>query len=215
VEIQDQGSQLISLIVEARRNETVVDFCAGAGGKSLLLAETMHDQGKVIALDTSPHRLERMEPRITRSGLSCIESHVVETENDPRLGQWHGKIDRVLVDAPCSGSGTLRRHPELKRQPADIDLLQKQQISILNAAAKLVKTGGRLVYATCSLLKQENDDVVAAFLAQHREFHILPINEVLTRLQIPLTMRDDTLKLLPHRHGTDGFFACVMQKYSQ
>lgn len=215
VEIQDQGSQLISLVVEAQPTETVVDFCAGAGGKSLLLAETMHDQGKVIAMDTSAHRLERMTPRIARSGLSCIETHAIESENDLCLDQWQGKIDRVLVDAPCSGSGTLRRHPELKQQKIDVDLLQKQQISILSAAAKLVKTGGRLVYATCSLLTQENDEVVAAFLAQHREFCILPVNDILARLHIPLTMRDDTLKLLPHHHGTDGFFACAMQKSGQ
>ena len=166
VEVQDEGSQLLGLLMEARRGEMVVDFCAGAGGKSLLLGAAMQSQGRVYAFDVSEKRLNNLGPRLKRSGLSNLFPSRIDSENDPKIKRLAGKIDRVLVDAPCTGLGTLRRNPDLKWRQTEEGLkeLCAKQKSILNAAAKLLKPGGRLVYGTCSILREENEEIAADFL---------------------------------------------------
>jgi len=213
IEVQDEGSQLLGLLVAPRRGEMVADFCAGAGGKTLLLGALMQSQGRVYAFDVSEKRLAQLKPRLKRSGLSNLQPQLIANENDIKIKRLAGKLDRVLVDAPCSGLGTLRRNPDLKwrQQPSDIDELTAKQASILTAAARLVKKGGRLVYATCSILPEENEQVVEAFLAAHPGFTLLNCAEVLAQQHVAL----DTgkyLRLYPHVHGTDGFFAAVMER---
>ncbi len=218
VEVQDEGSQLLALLTEARRGETVVDFCAGGGGKTLALGAMMRNTGRLYAFDTSGHRLDALEPRLLRSGLSTVYRTQIAHEQDERVLRLAGKVDRVLVDAPCSGLGTLRRNPDLKwrQSPESVLELRLQQTAILASAARLLKPGGRLVYATCSLLASESESVAAAFDAEHhRDFNPIAALEVLKRSKL---VRGDTLvegpylRLWPHRHATDGFFAAVWEK---
>ncbi|MGE5027264.1 MAG: RsmB/NOP family class I SAM-dependent RNA methyltransferase, partial [Betaproteobacteria bacterium] len=216
IEVQDEGSQLLGYLVAPKRGEMVADFCAGAGGKTLLLGALMNSQGRVYAFDVSEKRLAQLKPRLKRSGLSNLHPQLIASENDLKIKRLAGKLDRVLVDAPCSGLGTLRRNPDLKwrQQPKDIEELTRKQAAILAAAARLVKTGGRLVYATCSILAEENEHIVEAFLAAHPEFELRVAAEVMAQQHISL----DTgkyLKLAPHLHGTDGFFAAVMERNRQ
>jgi len=215
VEVQDEGSQLIALLVGARRGELVVDFCAGAGGKTLALGAEMRDTGRLYAFDVSGHRLAALKPRLTRSSLSNVHTVQIAHERDERIERLAGKIDRVLVDAPCSGLGTLRRSPDLKwrQSPASIAELQQRQAAILQSAARLVKPGGRVVYATCSLLESEGEAIADAFSAAHgRDFAPVAAGPVLARAQVAeaesLT-QGEHLRLWPHRHGTDGFFAAL------
>ncbi len=218
IEVQDEGSQLLALLLEARRNEMVVDFCAGAGGKTLALGVAMRNTGRLYAFDNSAHRLEGLQPRLQRSGLSNVHPMAIAHERDARLDRLVGKMDRVLVDAPCSGLGTLRRSPDLKwrQDQAGIAEIAALQGRILVSAARLVKPGGRLVYATCSLLPQENEAVAEAFsAAQGREFIALPAAELLEHAGVESAaslVRGDFLRLWPHRHGSDGFFAAVWQR---
>ena len=212
IEVQDEGSQLLAYLVAPRRHDLVVDFCAGAGGKSLHLGALMRSRGRIYAFDVAARRLARLRPRLKRSGLSNLHPELIASENDIRIKRLAGKIDRVLVDAPCSGFGTLRRNPDLKWRQTEgaVAELVAKQAAILRAAARLLKPGGRLVYATCSLLAEENEDVVAGFLADHSRFAVIDSAGILREQHIPL----DTgtfLRLLPHRHGTDGFFAAVLQ----
>jgi 16S rRNA (cytosine967-C5)-methyltransferase len=213
IEVQDEGSQLLCYLLAPKRREMVVDFCAGAGGKTLLLGALMHSTGRLYAFDVSAARLNRTKQRLKRSGLSNVYTQMLSGTNDKKIARLAGKIDRVLVDAPCSGFGTLRRNPDLKwRQPAAaIAELAAKQRAILDAASGLLKPGGRLVYATCSFLRAENDDVVAAFLASHAAFRLVPAAEVLARQQIAVDT-GDTLQLYPHLHGCDGFFAAVLER---
>ncbi|MFZ1444738.1 MAG: RsmB/NOP family class I SAM-dependent RNA methyltransferase [Candidatus Dechloromonas phosphoritropha] len=211
-EVQDEGSQLLGYLLEPRRGEMVVDFCAGAGGKTLLLGALMKNTGRLYAYDVSDKRLARLKPRLARSGLSNVHPVRIEHERDTRIKRLGGKVDRVLVDAPCSGLGTLRRNPDLKwRQSEDsVVELALKQAAILEAAARLVRPGGRVVYATCSLLAAENEAVVDAFLAGHSDFTLVPASEVLARHGIVL--EGDTLRLVPHRQHTDGFFAAILDR---
>ena len=213
VEVQDEGSQLLGLLLSPRRGEMVCDFCAGAGGKTLLLGALMHSTGRLYAFDVSDKRLAKLKPRLARSGLSNVQGLLIAHERDSKVKRLAGKFDRVLVDAPCSGLGTLRRNPDLKwrQTPDSVTELTGKQAAILAAAASLVKPGGRLVYATCSLLAEENEAVVEAFLAAHAEFRMLPAGELLAAQKISLEM-GDTLRLDPARHGTDGFFAAVLER---
>jgi len=213
IEVQDEGSQLLSQIVGAKRGEMVVDFCAGAGGKTLALGATMRNTGRLYAFDISDKRLAKLKPRLARSGLSNVHPVLIAHENDAKVKRLAGKIDRVLVDAPCSGLGTLRRNPDVKwrQTPQALIELNEKQISILGAAARLVKPGGRLVYATCSILDEENDAIAAQFLAARDDFALVPMRDVLAEQKIALEM-DDYLKLLPHKHQTDGFFAAVFER---
>jgi 16S rRNA (cytosine967-C5)-methyltransferase len=213
IEVQDEGSQVLSQILGAKRGEMVVDFCAGAGGKTLALGAMMRNTGRLYAFDVSEKRLAKLKPRLARSGLSNVHPVQIAHERDAKIKRLAGKIDRVLVDAPCSGLGTLRRNPDVKwRQPEGaVQEMHEKQVAILDGAARLLKGGGRLVYATCSLLDEENDAVVAEFLASHADFELVPMNKVLAEQKIALEM-GDFLKLLPHKHQTDGFFAAVLER---
>ena len=218
VEVQDEGSQLLALMLDAKRGEMVVDFCAGAGGKTLALGASMRNTGRLYAFDTSGHRLAALKPRLARSGLSNVYPAQIAHERDERIKRLAGKIDRVLVDAPCSGLGTLRRNPDLKwrQSPQAIDEMRVKQAAILASAARLVKPGGRLVYATCSLLDEENEAITEAFgAASAEQFEVLPAEQALARAHVAdaaALVRGDFLRLWPHRHGTDGFFAAVWQR---
>ena len=214
VEVQDEGSQLLAVLTDAHRGEMVVDFCAGAGGKTLALGAAMRNTGRLYAFDVSGHRLSALKPRLARSGLANVHPAQLVHERDDRVKRLAGKVDRVLVDAPCSGLGTLRRNPDLKwrQSPKAVQELQAKQIAILESASRLLKPGGRLVYATCSLLRAENEDVVDVFNQQSREFAVLPAAEALTSARIATPealVEGDYLRLWPHRHGTDGFFAAA------
>jgi 16S rRNA (cytosine967-C5)-methyltransferase len=213
VEVQDEGSQLLAYLLAPRRGEMVADFCAGAGGKTLALAMLMHGTGRVYAMDVSERRLRELAPRAARAGISNVHPIVLTSESDVRAKRLAGKLDRVLVDAPCSGFGTLRRNPDLKWRHGEsaIAELAAKQARILNAAAKLVKPGGRLVYATCSILPDENEAVADAFAGSHPEFKALACNELLAAQRIPLDT-GERLRLWPHRHGTDGFFAAAYER---
>jgi 16S rRNA (cytosine967-C5)-methyltransferase len=213
VEVQDEASQLLAFLVAPRRREMVVDFCAGAGGKTLALGALMHSEGRVYAFDTAEKRLSNLKPRLRRSGLSNVHPQLIAGAGDPRVKRLTSKIDRVLVDAPCSGLGTLRRNPDLKwRQgpQAVIEMAAKQR-TILDAAARLVKPGGRLVYATCSLLREENEAVVDAFLDAHPRFARVQCGEILRRQGIDLDT-GPCFRVFPHAHGMDAFFAGVLER---
>ena len=211
-EVQDEGSQLLGALLEARRGEMVVDFCAGAGGKTLLIGAQMRNTGRLYAFDVSDKRLSNLKPRLARSGLSNVHPVRIEHERDAKVKRLAGKMDRVLVDAPCSGLGTLRRNPDLKwrQDETAVAELNAKQTAILAAAATLVRPGGRLVYATCSLLTAENEAVVQDFLAKHPDFCLRPASEILAKQGI--TLDGEMLRLLPHLHDTDAFFAAVLER---
>jgi 16S rRNA (cytosine967-C5)-methyltransferase len=213
IEVQDEGSQILSYLVAPKRGQMVADLCAGAGGKTLALGALMRNTGRLYAFDVSEKRLHNLGKRLKRSGLSNLNAQLINNENDLKLKRLNAKFDRVLVDAPCSGLGTLRRNPDLKWRQTEQDVIElnEKQTNILARAAKLVKAGGRVVYATCSLLKEENEVIAEAFLDAHPDFVLLPANEVLAQQQINLDT-GQYLNLLPHLHGTDGFFAAVFEK---
>ena len=213
IEVQDEGSQLLGYLLAPKRGEMVVDFCAGAGGKSLLLGALMHSKGRLYAFDVSEKRLNNLKPRFKRSGLSNLHAQLIANENDSKVRRLAGKIDRVLVDAPCSGLGTLRRNPDLKwrQSPQSIEELKAKQAAILSAAASLLKPGGRLVYATCSLLPEENQAIVSDFLATHPQFTLLNCSELLAQQKISLNT-GEFLQLSPRLHQTDGFFAAALTR---
>ena len=221
VEVQDEGSQLLGLLLAPKRGEMVADFCAGAGGKTLLLGALMRSTGRLYAFDVSEKRLNNLKPRLARSGLSNVHPVRIESENDARIKRLAGKLDRVLVDAPCSGLGTLRRNPDLKwrQDEKSVAELNAKQTAILNSAARLVKAGGRLVYATCSLLQEENGAVADAFLAAHPDFVAVPVADILAAQGIELpgleAMPAGRLALLPHRHDSDAFFAAVFERQAK
>ncbi|MBV8501673.1 MAG: RsmB/NOP family class I SAM-dependent RNA methyltransferase [Paucibacter sp.] len=217
IEVQDEGSQLLALLLDAKRGEMVVDFCAGAGGKTLALGAAMRNTGRLYAFDVSGHRLDALKPRLARSGLSNVHPAQIAHERDERIKRLAGKIDRVLVDAPCSGLGTLRRNPDLKwrQSPKAVAELQDKQAAILASASRLLKSGGRLVYATCSLLDSENEAVAKAFTEMHKDFRPLDPVELLDKAQVAgaqTLCENGFLRLWPHRHQTDGFFAAVWEK---
>jgi len=221
-EVQDEGSQLLAMLVDAKRGEMVVDFCAGAGGKTLALGAAMRSTGRLYAFDTSAHRLDALKPRLARSGLSNVHPAAIAHERDDRVKRLSGKLDRVLVDAPCTGLGTLRRNPDLKwrQNMAGVDEMAVKQAAILQSAARMVKAGGRLVYATCSVLPQENEAIADAFSVANPEFAPLAAGELLAQLKVEGASglcsggADGQLylRLWPHLHQTDGFFAAVWQK---
>jgi len=217
IEVQDEGSQLLVLLTDAKRGEMVVDFCAGGGGKTLALGAAMRNTGRLYAFDISGHRLDALKPRLARSGLSNVYPAQIAHERDERIKPLAGKIDRVLVDAPCSGLGTLRRNPDLKwrQSPKAIEELRVKQAAILASASRLLKPGGRLVYATCSLLAAENEAIAKDFSEAHREFSSLPAAQALARAHVSSfdeLVQGDHLRLWPHRHGTDGFFAATWER---
>jgi 16S rRNA (cytosine967-C5)-methyltransferase len=214
VEVQDEGSQILAWLLAPRRGEMIADYCAGAGGKTLAAAMLMRGTGRVYALDVSAKRLAALAPRAARAGVTNVHTLVLG-EDDARARRLAGKLDRVLVDAPCSGFGTLRRNPDLKWRhdaQAIVELATKQR-AILRAAARLVRNGGRLLYATCSILQEENDAVADDFRREHPEFAPLSCAELLKAQRIALDT-GERLRLFPHLHGTDGFFAAAFAKNS-
>ncbi|WP_458217236.1 RsmB/NOP family class I SAM-dependent RNA methyltransferase [Paracidovorax citrulli] len=220
VEVQDEGSQLLCNLVAPRRGEMVVDFCAGAGGKTLGLGALMRSTGRLYAFDVSDKRLANLKPRLARSGLSNVHPVLIDSEQDAKIKRLAGKIDRVLVDAPCSGLGTLRRNPDLKwrQTPESVLELTAKQSAILESAARLVKPGGRVVYATCSVLEAENEAIVRDFLARNPSFRLVPAASVLAEQKIAidnLPGDGEMLALYPHLHQTDGFFAAVLERVAQ
>ncbi len=215
IEVQDEGSQLVALMVEAEPGQRIVDFCAGAGGKTLALAAEMKNRGKIVACDTLVGRVERAGLRLRRAGIHNVERRGLSSERDPWVKRHAGGFDRVLVDAPCSGTGTWRRNPDSRWRltPADLGELTALQARILESAARLVKLGGRLIYATCSLLISENAAQIARFLAAHTDFTLMPIGDIWSRIiDAPCPATSATLSLTPAIHGTDGFFVAVMER---
>ena len=216
IEIQDEGSQLVALLCAARAGQQVVDYCAGAGGKSLALAADMGNKGQIFAFDNNPRRMRPLRERLQRAGARNIQLHALaEATARKALADLSGKADRVLLDVPCSGSGAWRRNPESKWRLTAEQLEQygQTQAKIMNLAAPLVAPGGRLIYATCSILVEENEDRIDAFLAEQPGFEILPISEVWAGvLDGDAPCDDPFLHLTPVRHGTDGFFLAVLQR---
>ncbi len=216
IEVQDEGSQLLGYLLAPKRGEMIADFCAGAGGKSLLLGTLMHSKGRLYAFDVSEKRLNNLKPRLKRSGLSNIHIQRINNENDIKVKRLSGKIDRVLVDAPCSGLGTLRRNPDLKwrQSPQSIAELKIKQAAILTAASGLVKPGGRLVYATCSFLPEENQEIIENFKTQNPEFTLLDSAGLMAEQKIAVNT-GECLQLSPYTHQTDGFFAAAFERHSR
>ncbi len=212
VEIQDEGSQVVSALVGAAPEMRVADFCAGAGGKTLALAMAMQNRGHIAACDVSPHRLDGAVRRLRRAGVHNVERHLVEP-GDKWAKRRAGSFDRVLVDAPCTGSGTWRRNPDARLRLAerDLDELAPKQAMILGQAARLVRKGGWLVYATCSLLARENEVQVQGFLEANPDFSVVPLERAWTLPGAP-PAPGPYLSLTPLRHGTDGFFGAVLER---
>lgn len=221
VEVQDEASQLVGLLVDAQPGMRVIDFCAGAGGKSLVLGATMGNKGRIIACDVLEGRLKRARERFTRAGVDTIELKPLKSEHDPWLKRQKESFDRVLVDAPCSGTGTWRRNPDTRWRSLGpgLESLLPLQGSILSRAARLVKPGGRLVYATCSLLASENRQQIDAFLSENPDFHRVHPATIWSgtvgrfgETSMPVTADADDLVMTPARHQTDGFYACILER---
>ncbi|MDA7700572.1 RsmB/NOP family class I SAM-dependent RNA methyltransferase [Methylophilaceae bacterium] len=213
IEVQEEGSQLLSLLLDAKRGHMVADFCAGAGGKALALSALMKNTGRIYAFDISDRRLANLKQRLKRSGASNIAMQRISNENDLKIKRLRNKLDRVLVDAPCTGLGTLRRNPDLKWRQTEESLseLTIKQASILEAASKLCKKGGYLVYATCSILNDENEDIVTQFLKKNKHFKIIPQHTIMQKHGVNIG-DGDFLKLTTHTHKTDGFFGALMER---
>ena len=211
-EVQDEGSQILSMLVDPKPTSKVVDACAGGGGKSLALAALMKNRGAIFALDTNAFRLEGLRKRIRRSGVDTIRVCNVEEGRLP--AGLADASDNVLVDAPCSGLGTIRRNPGMKWTvtPASVAELNIKQSNILNHYAGCVKVNGRLVYSTCTMMKSENEDVVEKFLGEHPQFDIMEPSAILRRYHLESLSEGKYFRLKPHVHGTDGFFAAVMRR---
>ncbi len=213
IEVQDEGSQILSLMLDAKSGMSVVDFCAGAGGKTLAIAAGMNNKGRVVACDVAGGRLEKAKLRFRRAGLHNIETHELKNENDQWVKHNAGKYDRVIIDAPCSGTGTWRRNPDArwKQLGPSLDELLGMQTRILNSASRLVKAGGRMVYATCSMLQEENQSQITAFLEKNPSFKLVPLDAAMPA-QLKKLAKGEMLVLTPSRHKTDGFFAVVLEK---
>jgi 16S rRNA (cytosine967-C5)-methyltransferase len=212
-EVMDEGSQLVAEVVAPPPRGRVVDACAGAGGKTLALAALLAGQGRVLALDVAGRKLEELRRRARRAGLSSVMAREVDggaLPEDARPGAW----DRVLVDAPCSGLGTLRRNPEARWRltPADLDRFPARQLGLLVDYAPLCAVGGRLIYATCTVLSAENERVVERLLAERPEFEPMPLKEIFGKERAAALGDAVTLRLFPQRHDTDGFFAAVLRR---
>jgi 16S rRNA (cytosine967-C5)-methyltransferase len=216
IEFQDEGSQIAALLCDAQPGMQVMDFCAGTGGKSLALGAAMQNRGHVVACDISEVRLARAKIRLKRAGVENAERKLLPAQDDKWMKRHHGRFDRVLVDAPCSGTGSWRRNPDVRwsTQASNLEELTALQGKIIERASHFVKPGGVMIYATCSLLPAENDERVDDFLRSHPDFERVDARETWARLRGTAWMCGDspTLKLSPARHGTDGFFAAILRK---
>ncbi len=218
IEVQDEGTQLAALLADAKPGMRVVDFCAGAGGKTLALAAAMENRGHLVAADVAAKRLERATERLRRAGASIVQRQPLASARDKWVKRHAQGFDRVFVDAPCTGTGTWRRNPDAKwrLKPKDVEELPALQAEILDSAQRLVKPGGRLIYATCSLLMDEDEDTITNFVASHPDFSVIPIRDVWREViggDVACPARGgETLRLSPARNGTDGFFVAVMQR---
>ncbi len=210
-EMQDEGSQILSYLVQPKPGEKILDACAGGGGKTLHLAALMRNTGRIVATDRSSTKLESLRLRLRRAGVSIVE---VRTHSQHGDGVPAETFDAVLVDAPCSGTGTLRRNPWLKLSytPEALTRLLKAQKELLRFNAQFVRPGGRLVYATCSLQRRENEEQIEEFIRDHGDFTLVPASEILATQGLSITGVSKYLTLLPHRHGTDGYFGAVLQR---
>lgn len=215
-EAQDEGSQLIAELVAPPPKARVVDYCAGAGGKTLALAALMHNRGRIVATDIDARKLQELARRARRGGVGNVQSAVVGETFPPALVKLEGAAHRVLIDAPCSGLGALRRNPEARWRlsPADLERLPAQQLAICQRAASLVAPGGRLIYATCTLTRRENQEVVSAFLRAHPGFELMPVKAIWGSARAAQVADEDGrhLSVSPDRQGTDGFFAAVLRR---
>lgn len=213
LEVQDEGSQLLCYLLDVKPKQMVADFCAGAGGKTLLLASLMKNSGRLYAFDINQKRLLNMKKRLARANVSNVMTHLIDNENDIKVKRLHKKFDRVFVDAPCSGLGTLRRNPDLKwkYRKEDIEEMHQKQIKILTAASKLLKEDGLLLYATCSLIQRENEAVVEKFLEENKDFQIADMNEVLLKLDLD-SDGGKYFKLLSHKKNSDSFFGALLKR---
>ncbi|MAI08276.1 MAG: rRNA cytosine-C5-methylase [Magnetococcales bacterium] len=212
-EMQDEGSQLIAALCRVKAGLKVTDFCAGAGGKTLALSADMGNKGTICALDINERRLKEMPKRLKRAGVNNVQTHLIASENDKWVKRHKETQDVVLVDAPCSGAGTWRRSPDSRWKLTQESLAELNEIqsSVLQSAARLVKKGGRLVYATCSVLRSENEEQVEKFLEANPSFKLQPIETVEASIQMPEGQKD-FLRLNPFEHGTDGFFVACLVK---
>lgn len=211
-EVQDEASQLVGHLVAPKPGERVLDLCAGAGGKTLQLGALMQSKGSLMATDISAHRLEKLTPRMRRAGLSNVRPVAITGMTDAHLKRNKGMFDRILIDAPCSGTGTWRRNPDLKWRVLDLEELNATQAALLEGAVRLLKPEGRVIYATCSILPEENERIVEQFLANHPEFRLVPAADILAEQGITPPGVSEMLRLDPAQHGTDGFFAAVLQR---
>jgi len=214
LQVQDEASQLVSYLLAPRPGQRILDACAGVGGKTTHLAQLMHNTGKIYALDIYPWRLKRLEENAKRLGVTNIETFSLDaTQAVKKLGG--NFFDAILVDAPCTGTGIIRRHPDIKwmRSPQDLEEIPKKQLSLLDSLAPLLKKGGVMVYATCSLEPEENEGVIEAFLHQHPDFRLEKAQNILPEAAKILADERGFLRTYPHRHGLDGFFAARLRKY--
>jgi len=215
VEIQDEGSQLIALVCDVKPGMRVLDYCAGAGGKTLALAAKMENKGSIVAMDNDARRLEKGRRRYRKAGVHNVEMRSLEDEKNRKwLRRQRGVMDVVLVDAPCSSSGTWRRNPDLRwnEYGPNIEEIKVMQADILERVADKVKVGGRLVYATCSLFKEENEEQIDRFLKAHPEFDVVPLSQVWDEVWGKKPESEPFLRLSPRQSGTDGFFAAILKR---
>lgn len=213
-EMQDEGSQLVSLMLEAKAGDRVIDFCAGAGGKTLAIAAAMQNKGRILAWDTSESRLKQMDERLRRAKVDNVQKHLITSEADSYLKRHRETADAVIVDAPCSGSGTWRRNPDLKWRTSESDLQEiiSVQQKILQSASRLVKRGGLLLYVTCSFFNRENEQQIAAFLSQAKNFKVVTNYKICSNFFYKTVNQDGMFRITPHKDGTDGFFAAKLQR---
>ncbi|MGD8325383.1 MAG: RsmB/NOP family class I SAM-dependent RNA methyltransferase [Sphingomonadales bacterium] len=221
-ELQDEGSQIVSALCEAQPGQTVIDLCAGAGGKTLALAAMMKDRGRLLAADTSLQRLKNLDPRLKRSAVTCVSTHLLNHDLKSRADVFkdvQGKADLVVVDAPCSGTGTWRRHPEARWRydRDDIKKFTKLQDDLIDEACMLVKPGGRVVYITCSLLEEEGEHRVEAALKRNGDLKLMDYHGILPNINMVALAEthsylEQCLLLSPYRHGVDGFFFATFER---
>ncbi len=213
-EMQDEGSQLVALLAPVKPGDKVIDFCAGAGGKTLALAAMMKNKGRILAWDTSQKRLDQMKPRLARAKVDNVQRTTLTSETDPFLKRHKDSANCVIIDAPCSGSGTWRRNPDLKWRfrASDLDEIRAIQNRILESASRLVKREGYLLYVTCSLLQSENDKAIETFLTHQKNFKVADPEKIWSNFSPPTMRQESNLRLTPHQDGTDGFFATLLQR---